>query len=103
MDSPHDGTAHPDEARAFLEQLLRTGIMLTDLFESLVEDLPEDAFPGEESGEVLMQMLTGTIQPVLAAAGARTLAEATSLIGAVGDRTLADLRAAMELARDAER
>lgn len=100
MDSSHDGPAQPYEARAFLEQLLRTGIMITDIFDSLVDDLPDDAFPGEDNGEVLMQMFAGTIQPVVLAAGPQALAQATSIIGAVGDRTLADLQAAMELASE---
>jgi hypothetical protein len=100
MTSFDPGPAHDDPARLFLEQILRTGLMLTDLFDTLIEDLPDDTFPGETTAEVLMQMMAGTIRPVALAAGPHALEQATALLGAVGDRTLADLRAAMELTRD---
>jgi hypothetical protein len=44
----------PDEVRGFVKELLRTGLALTDLLSTLLEDLPENAFPGEEPGEVLI-------------------------------------------------
>ena len=93
-------TAHSqrDDTRAFIEELLRTGLMLTDLLASLLEDLSEDAFPGEDRGEVLLEMVTGTIRSAAEAAGTRTLRDATMLLGAVQDRVLADLRTAVELA-----
>jgi hypothetical protein len=89
----------PADVRTFVEELLRTGFSLTDVLSTLVEDLPEDAFPGEDSGEVLLEMLAGSIQPVANAAGAETLHRATALLGAVRDRTFADLRAAAAKAR----
>jgi hypothetical protein len=64
----------------------------------LIEDLPEDAFPGEDSGEVLLEMLVGSITPAAVAAGPRAVAQTVALLGAVGDRTLDDLRAAAALA-----
>jgi hypothetical protein len=66
----------------------------------LLDDIPTNAFPGEEPAEVLMEMLTGTIRPVAEAAGPGALREATSLLGAVGDRTLSDLRAALDRATE---
>jgi hypothetical protein len=88
-----------DEVRAFLEELLRTGLSLTDVLSHLLEALPDDAFPGEESGEVLIEMVAGSIRPAADAAGAQTVNGATALLGAVRDRTFADLRAAAARAR----
>ena len=82
-----------------MEEILRTGLMLSDLLSDLLDSLDEDAFPGENHGEVLIEMLTGTVRPVVEAAGTRTAEEATALLGAVADKTLADLRRALELAR----
>ena len=89
-----------DPARDFVEELLRTGLMLGNLLADLLEGMPDDAFPGENPAEVLVQMLTGSARPVLEAAGERTLEEATALLWAVSDRTLADLRRALELSTD---
>jgi hypothetical protein len=47
---------------------------------------------------VLVEMLTGTVRPVVEAAGEGTVEEAAALLGAVADKTLADLRQAAELA-----
>jgi hypothetical protein len=44
-------------------ELLRTGLTLVDLLSSLLEDLPDDAFPGEENGEVLIEMVAGSCAP----------------------------------------
>jgi hypothetical protein len=89
-----------DAERVFVEEVLRTGLMLSNLIADLLEDMPDDAFPGENPAEVLVQMLTGSVRPVLEAAGGRTLEEATALLGAMADRTLADLRTALELSRE---
>jgi hypothetical protein len=88
-----------DHVRAFVEEVLRTGLMLTDVLSLLLDELPEDAFPGESPGEALLEMLVGTIRPAADAAGAQTVRRATALLGAMCDRTMADLRAAAELAR----
>lgn len=79
-------------------ELLRTGLMLTDLLAGLLEDIPAGAFPGEDPGEVLIEMLIGTLRPVTKAAGTAPVREATTLLGAVADRTLADLQAAVRAA-----
>lgn len=91
-----------DAAQALIEELLRTGFALTDLLASLLEEIPEDAFPGEDSGRVLIEMLVGSSLPAIEAAGERQCWAAAALIGAIKDRVLDDLRAAAELARERE-
>lgn len=87
-----------DDVRALTEQALRTGTMLGRLVGDLLDELPDDAFPGEDDVEVLLDMLVGTILPVARAAGLEDVRRATALLGAMSDRVLADLRAAIELA-----
>ena len=72
--------------------------MLTDVLGDLLESLPDDAYPGEDQGEVLIQMLVGTVTPAVHAAGPDTVRRATALLGAVRDRFVADLEAARDLA-----
>ena len=90
----------PDDVRALTEQALRTGTMLSRLVGDLLDEQPEDAFPGEVEVDVLLEMLVGTILPVAAAAGLEAVRNATALLGAMSDRVLDDLRAAIELADD---
>jgi hypothetical protein len=87
-----------DDVRALTEQVLRTGLMLSHLVGDLLDELPGDAFAGEDQVEVLFEMLVGTIAPVAAAAGPAQVRATTALLGAMSDRVLADLRAAMRLA-----
>ncbi len=89
-----------DPARELIEELLRTGLVLTDLLASLLEEIPEDAFPGEDKGAVLMEMVVGSCRPALDAAGEQDCMTARALIGAIEDRVLDDLRAAAAIARD---
>ena len=86
---------HADPAHAFVVEVLRTGLMLTDLMADLIEITPEGAFPGEETEEVLIEMLTGTVRPAVAAAGPATVEACTALLGALGDRTMRDLEQAV--------
>lgn len=90
-----------DQVREFVETVLRTGFMLTDLLGNLLDALPEDAYPGESPAEVLVEMLIGSVRPVADAAGPHAVLDATALLGAMADRTLDDLRVAAELARRA--
>jgi hypothetical protein len=83
--------------------LLRNGLMLQGLLSDLLEELPQDAFPGEDTGVVVIEMLTGTIRPAAIAAGKQIVQEATDLIEASGDRTVEDLRAALALRRAMDR
>jgi hypothetical protein len=89
---------HEDHTRALVEELLRTGLLLTDVLSGLLDDIPEDAFPGEEPGLVLIEMLIGSLRPVTDAAGAETVAGAIALLGAISDRFVSDLHAALEAA-----
>lgn len=88
-----------EEIREFVDEILRVGLALTDVLATLIEQLPSDAFPGENPAEVVVQMVTGSLQPVADSAGERAVREATALVGAVLDRVLADLREAARLAR----
>jgi hypothetical protein len=90
------------EAREFVEEMLRTGLAITDLASSLVEILPDDAYPGEEPAEVIVQMLSGSLQPAVEAAGPEAVRQAMALLGAAYDRAVADLQTAAALSRRRE-
>jgi hypothetical protein len=79
--------------------MLRTGFALTDLISSLLEELPEDAFPGEDNADVLIEMVSGSCLPAVEAAGEATCLATVALLGAVRDRVLDDLRRAAATAR----
>jgi len=89
------------DTRAFVEEVVRTGLMLTGLLGDLLEELPDDAFRGEEPAEVLLEMVTGSVHPAAAALGAHLVRQATALVGATADRALADVQAAADAARAA--
>lgn len=80
-------------------ELMGTAFALQDVLGSVLEELPEDAFPGEDSAAVLIEMVVGSCRPAFDAAGEPACREAISLIGAVRDRVFNDLRAAAELAK----
>jgi hypothetical protein len=82
-----------------VQALLRTSLTLQEVFVSLVEEVPDGAFPGEDPAEVLLEMISGSACLAIEAAGLEISRAATALIGAVMDRTLDDLRAAAALAR----
>ena len=84
---------HEDPTRRLVDEIVRTGLMITGVVEDLLEGLPDDAFPGENEGEVLLEMLSGTIRPAALAAGGDIVHELIALLGAVCDRVLADLQA----------
>lgn len=86
------------DVHALTQAVLRAGVMLSDLLGNLLEELPEEAFAGEGHVDVLVEMLTGTIVPVADAAGIAIVNDTTALLGAVCDRVVADLRAALDLA-----
>lgn len=85
-------------ARELVEELARTGLVLADTLGSLIESLPENAFPGEQSAEVLLEMAAGTCAPVVRAAGAALCRDALGLVVALRERFIADLRAAADAA-----
>jgi hypothetical protein len=92
-------TETSDYVHDFVWEVLRTGIMLTDLLADLIDSLPEDAYPGEENAEVVVEMLIGTVRPVIDAAGEKAARSAIALLVGTSDRTLTDLRLSLELAR----
>lgn len=100
MSSPALEPAKDELAQALVEETLRTGLVLGDLLSDLIEAVPDDAFPGENPAEVLLEMLVGTIQPAADAAGAPIVRQAIALIGALRERALCDLEVAAQMAAD---
>jgi len=86
-----------EEVRALVEEVVRVGLALTDLLATLIEAVPEGAFPGEDPAEMIIEMVTGTLAPVASSAGTHTVREATALTGAILDRVLSDLRLASSI------
>jgi len=93
------GPVPREDARILVEETLRIGVTLTDVVSRLIEDLPDDVFPGEDTAEVLVEMVAGSVRPAVEAAGPQVVHGAIALIGAVGDRVADDLRRALEIAR----
>ena len=87
---------HVDE---FVRELLHAGFMLSDLGADLTECLPDDAYPNEEPGAVILQMMCGTIRTAVGSADPRDVRRATELIEQAVARTLEHLRLACELSR----
>lgn len=90
--------AEVDAVHGFVQELLRSGLALLDLVSSLIEELPDEAFPGEDNAEVLVEMVVGSSRPALEAIGGSECRSATRLIEVVWERVMADLRDAAALA-----
>jgi len=86
----------------FVLKLLGAGVWLSELAADLVEALPEDAYPGEEPGLVVLEMLCGTVATALGSADPRDLKRATELIELARDRTVEHLRLTLEMSRRME-
>jgi hypothetical protein len=91
-----------ETTRDLVEEVLLTALALEDVMSSLLEELPEGAFPGEDNGRVLLEMVVGSVHPAARAAGPRDCRTAIALVGAIRERVIADLRTAAELAKDRE-
>jgi hypothetical protein len=89
-------------AREFVWEMLRTGIALGELAESLIDALPDDAYPGEDHGEVVLDMMAGSIQPAVDAAGTDIVEQVIALMGAAYDRVITDLEAARDIRKQRE-
>jgi hypothetical protein len=81
----------------FTLELLRTGMVLFDLASDMAEGLPDDAYPDEESGAVVVEMVTGTIRTALETVNDRRLEDATDLIVLARHRVLEHLQLGLEL------
>jgi hypothetical protein len=91
-----------DEVVEFTHAILRVGSMLFGVASDLIEDLPADAFPGEDTAAVVLEMLIGTIHTAVGEADPDELARATELVASASDRVLEHLRLALELRRRME-
>lgn len=99
MSRSHEQADGVDATRALVEELLRTAFAFEAVLGALLEDLSEEAFPGEDNAAVLVEMVVGSCRPTIEAVGEPKCRAATALIGAVRDRVLDDLRAAAQLGR----
>jgi hypothetical protein len=94
------GTTNTEDAiDAFVLELLRTGNMLTGMAADLAEALPADAYPGEKPGQVVIEMIAGSIRTALIEADSGDVERAVELMQKAGDRVLEHLRLALELRR----
>jgi hypothetical protein len=88
----------PDVIR-FVFELVNTGSMLSGVASNLIDGLPDDAYPGEAPGAVVLEMLCGTIATALESVDPRDVRRATELISLAGARTIEHLQLASELSR----
>lgn len=80
-------------AQDLIEELLRTAFSLGSIFAPLLADLPEDAFPGEDPGAVLIEMLAGSALQAAHAVDEADWQSTATLAKAVRESVLSDLRA----------
>lgn len=83
----------------FVLKLIGMGIWLSDLAANLVDALPADAYPGEDSGKVVLEMLCGTIATVLGSVDPDDVGCATEIIELARDRTVEHLQLTLEMSR----
>jgi hypothetical protein len=88
-----------DHIDLFVFSLIRTGVLLTDVAADLAESLPEDAYPGEEPGAVVLGMVSGSIRSVLEKIEPELVEEAAELMELAIDRVEEHLRLALELGK----
>jgi hypothetical protein len=87
-------------AVTFLHGLLRSGVVLTDLLGGLVDECERArAFPEEDAGAVVLEMVTGTVAVRLRHVPEADLQRAAELLELVVDEILAELRTAAEISR----
>jgi hypothetical protein len=91
-------TSH-DHIDAFVVELLRTGVSLSETAADLIEELPPDAYPGEEPGGVVLSMMIGTIRTALDTVEPQAVEQATALIALAAERVLEHLRLALALSK----
>jgi hypothetical protein len=93
---PTIGSDHID---AFVIELLRTGMSLSDTAADLIEGLRPDAYPGEDLGDVVLGMMVGTIRTALAEFEPQVVEQATALIDLAAERVREHLRLALALSK----
>jgi hypothetical protein len=81
---------------------LRTALWLFDVSTALLDEMPDAAFPGEDSGVVLIEMLAGSCRPAIESAGEIGCQAAMKLAAAIRENVRDDLAAAAEMARTQE-
>jgi hypothetical protein len=91
-----------EATRDLVEEIFRTAMVLENVVLGLLDDLPADAFPGEDPDRVLLEMVVGSSHPATTAAGPRDTRTATALVVAIRERVLADLHAAANLIAERE-
>ena len=91
--------ASSDHVERFVLELMGVGSMLSELVWDLVDELPADAYPREDSAAVVIEMLCGTIATALGSADPRDVRRATELIGLARARVIEHLRLACALSR----
>lgn len=83
----------------FVLELLRTGAMICQLVENLVEALPDDAYPGEDKGSVVVEMIRGSIGMALAPLDEADVLRCTVVMQLASDGLIEHLKLACELSR----
>jgi hypothetical protein len=89
----------PAPARAFAEELLRASFVLSGLFADLGEECRAGGALGPDGGVVLLDLAAGSIAAGLEPVGGVDLDLASELVRRAIAAILADLAAAVELAR----
>ena len=88
-----------DHIDQFVLSLIRTGLLLTDIAGELAEALPDDAYPGEEPGAVVIEMMSGTIRTGLETVDPELVAEATDMMDLALDQVQEHLQLALSLSK----
>ena len=87
-----------NDAWALTLTLIKSGIFVTETLGNLIDMLPEDAYPGEDPGEVVTEMAAGSIVPLVNKVGRKQCRETIELIDSVVESILGELRLAAEIA-----
>jgi hypothetical protein len=79
--------------------VLRTSWMLCGLVDNLVDGMRPDAFPDENPGSVVVEMLFGSMATALESVDSTDIVRAADLIELTTDRVLEHLQVAHQLSR----
>jgi hypothetical protein len=94
-----DESVTEDPIDGFTLELLRSGCVLAELAADLIESLPDDAYPGEANGDVVIGMMSGTIRTFLDEVDDADVARATELIAGAVSRVIEHLELALAMRR----